>query len=139
MSTKLESETFAGKSMQAWREASNQAGSVLRAPEALDSGDYPQDIYSSLRLFRRNIAITKNHKKIITTMSRQLVTIKDDRGKPRKVEYLTYQGYYAGTTHKGQEFHSNFEIGKYKRPKIVPNDNIRYDPKTGILLVTKRY
>src|SRR5574342_1069101 len=115
MSTKLESETFAGKSMQAWREAANQAGLVLRAPEALDSGDYPQDIYSSLRLFRRNIAITKNHKKIITTMSRQLVTIKDDRGKPRKVEYLTYQGYYAGTTHRGQEFNSNFEIGKYKR------------------------
>ncbi|MDP9488708.1 MAG: hypothetical protein M3P28_00695 [Thermoproteota archaeon] len=84
MSTKLEQNTFAGKSMQAWKDQVTKAGLVLKAPVDLDSGDYPDRIYSSLRHFRRNIAITKNHKKIITTMSRQLVTTKDDKGSPGK-------------------------------------------------------
>ena len=92
MSSKLESETFAGKSMQAYREAANQAGLVLRAPQDLNSGYFPQNIYSSLRHFRRNLAITKNPKKIVTTMSRQLVTTKDDKGKPTKKEFLTIKG-----------------------------------------------
>ena len=85
----------------------------------------------SLKRFRRNIAITKDHKKIVKTMARQLVTTKDDKGRPTKKEYLTYQGYYSGTTHKGEVYDANFEIGKYQRPKIVHNGNSRYDPKTG--------
>jgi hypothetical protein len=40
-------------------------------------------------------------------------------------------GYYSGTTHKGEEHHANFLIGKYEYPKIVPNGNLTYDPKTG--------
>jgi len=131
MSTKLESETSAGKSFQAWKDQAAKAGLVLRAPLDLDPGDFPDGIYSSLRRFRRNLAITQDHKKIIRNMSRQLVTQKDDKGKPTRKEYLTYSGYYSGTTHKGEEFHASFEIGKYKRPKIVHNSGIRYDPKTG--------
>jgi len=131
MSTKLELETSAGKSFQAWKDQAAKAGLVLRAPNGLDSGDFPQGIYDSLRHFRRNVAITKDHKKIITNMSRQLVSVKDDKGRPIKKEYLTYQGYYSGITHRGEEYHANFEIGKYNVPKIVPNSNIRYDPKSG--------
>ena len=93
MSTKLETETFVGKTMQAWKDQATKAGLVLRAPLDLDSGDYPDRIYSSLRHFRRNLAITKDHKKIITTMSRQLVTTKDDKGRSIKKEFLVYQGY----------------------------------------------
>ena len=63
MSTKLEQDIFAGKSMQAWRDQATKAGLVLKAPLDLDSGDYPDRIYSSLRRFRRNLAITKDHKK----------------------------------------------------------------------------
>ena len=77
MSTKLELETSAGKSFQAWKDRAAKAGLVLRAPDGLDSGDYPENIYSSLRHFRRNVAVTKDHKKIITTMSRQLVPTKE--------------------------------------------------------------
>ena len=65
MSTKLETETFAGKTMQAWRDQATKAGLVLRAPLDLDSGDYPHGIYSSLRHFRRNLAITKDRKKLL--------------------------------------------------------------------------
>jgi hypothetical protein len=132
MSTKLESETFAGKSIQAWKDQAAKAGLVLRAPQDnTDSGDFPDHIYGSLRRFRRNIAVTKDHKKIIRNMSRQLVTTKDEKGKNTRKEYLTYSGYYSGITHKGEEYHADFEIGKYHRPKIVHNSNIRYDPKTG--------
>ena len=132
MSTELELETFASKSIQAYKEQARKAGLVLRAPEdTTESGDFPDKIYSTLRRFRRNIAITKDHKKIITTMSRQLVTQKDEKGKPTKKEYLTYQGYYSGLTHKGEEYHANFEIGKFNRPRIIHNGDIRYDPKTG--------
>src|SRR6188508_3347874 len=110
MSTKLESETFAGKSIQAWKDQAAAAGLILRAPaDQTDTGDFPENLYSQLRRFRRNIAITKDHKKIVTNMSRQLVTFKDEKGRPTKKEYLTYQGYYSGITHKGEEYQANFE------------------------------
>ena len=132
MSTKLELETFAGKSIQAWKDQAAKAGLVLRAPaDKTDSGDFPENIYSLLRRFRRNIAITKDHKKIVTHIHRQLVSTRDEKGQPIKKEYLTYLGYYSGITHKGEEYHADFEIGKYQRPKIVHNGNLRYDPKTG--------
>jgi hypothetical protein len=131
MSTKLELETSAGKSFQAWKDQAAKAGLELRAPNGLDSGDFPENIYSQLRHFRRNVAITKDHKKIITTMSRQLVPTKDDKGRTVKKEYLTYNGYFSGITHRGEEYHANFEIGIYKKPRIVPNSNLTYDPKTG--------
>jgi hypothetical protein len=132
MSTKLELETFAGKSIQAWKDQAAAAGLVLRAPaDQTDTGDFPENLYSQLRRFRRNIAITKDHKKIVTNMTRQLVTVKDEKGRPTKKEYLTYQGYYSGKTYKGEEYQANFEIGKYMKPRIVHNGNIRYDPKTG--------
>ncbi len=130
MSTNLELETSASKTIQAFKDQAAKAGLVLFADQS-DSGDFPESSYASLRRFRRNIAITKDHKKIITTISRQLVTLKDDKGRPLKKEYLTYSGYYSGTTYKGEVYDAEFEIGKFKRPKIVLNSNITYDPKTG--------
>ena len=64
-------------------------------------------------------------------MSRQLVTVRDDKGKSTRKEMLTYSGYYSGITHKGEEHHADFSIGTYQRPKIVSNGNLRYNPKTG--------
>ena len=70
MSTKLELETSAGKTIQAWKDQAAKAGLVLRAPaDQTDSGDFPENIYSLLKRFRRNIAVTKDHKKIVTTMT----------------------------------------------------------------------
>ena len=132
MSTKLETETFAAKTIQAYKDQAVKAGLKLRMPADIsDTGDFPQRIYDSLRRFRRNIAITKNHKKIVTSIHRQLVNERDEKGRPVKKEYITYQGYYRGETFKGEIFDANFEIGKYYRPKIVHNGNIRYDSKTG--------
>ena len=129
---KLELETFAGASIKAWDEAAREAGLVLRKPsDTTDTGDYPPRIYDQLRRFRRNIAITNNHKKVVTTMTRQIVNTRDNKGRPTKKEYLTYQGWYAGTTHKGEPHNADFEIGKYQKPRVVYNSNLRYDPKTG--------
>ena len=51
--------------------------------------------------------------------------------RPTKKEFLTYQGYYSGLTHRGVEHHADFEIGKYQKPKIISNPNLTYNPKTG--------
>jgi hypothetical protein len=132
LSNKLELQTFAGKTIQAYKDQAAKAGIVLRAPsDVTESGDFPRRIYDSLRHFRRNIAITQNHRKVVTSIHRQLVSERDDKGRPTKKEYIFYKGYYSGTTHKGEEYHANYEIGKYEKPKIVPNSNIRYNPKTG--------
>lgn len=129
---KLELETFAGKSIQAWKDQAAKAGLVLRAPaDVTDTGDYPPRIYSQLRYFRRNIAITQNHKKIVKSIHRKLVSTRDDKGRPTKKEYITYLGYYSGTTHKGEEYHANFEIGRYEIPKIISNPNLTYNQRTG--------
>ena len=131
--TKLELETFAGKTIQAWKDQAAKAGLVLSTKDqGQDSGDFPDRPYFSLRRFRRNIAITQGHKKIVTHMARQLVNTRDEKtGRPTKKEYLTYQGYYSGLTHRGEEHHADFEIGKYEKPKIISNPNLTYNPKTG--------
>lgn len=82
---KLESETFAGATFKAWKDQAAKAGLVLQTKnEGEDSGDLPDGPYFSLRRFRRNIAITQDHKKIVTHMARQLVNTRDDKGKPIK-------------------------------------------------------
>ena len=62
-------------------------------------------------------------------MARQLISERDPNDKPIKTERLTYIGYYSGTTRKGEEYHADFEIGRYQRPRIVHNGNITYNPK----------
>jgi len=130
---KLEADTFAGASIRAWKDQAAKAGLALRFTSTeTDSGDFPDSIYSQLRRFRRNISITQNHTKIVTSISRQLINTRDEKtGRPTKTEFITYRGFYRGTTRKGEEYHADFEIGKYQRPRIVYNSDIRYNPKTG--------
>ncbi|HSA72352.1 MAG TPA: hypothetical protein VLD84_00185 [Nitrososphaeraceae archaeon] len=129
---KLELETWAGRTIQAYKDQAAKAGLVLSsADEGQDSGDFPDRPYFTLKRFRRNIAITKNHKKIVTSMARQLVNTRNEKNRPAKKEYLTYRGYYSGLTHRGEEHHADFEIGRYEKPKIVPNGNLTYNQKTG--------
>ena len=133
MSTKLETETFAGATIQSWKDQATKAGLVLRAPVTkTESGDFPDNVYSQLRRFRTVISKSKGEpKKIITHMARQLVNTRDDKGKPTKKEYITYQGYYEVTDHRGVPFHANLEVGKYEKPKIVTNPSRKFNPETG--------
>ena len=79
--SKLELETFAGATIKAWKDQAAKAGLVLSTKdEGRDAGDFPDRPYFSLRRFRRNIAITQDHKKIVTHMIRQLVNTRDDKG-----------------------------------------------------------
>ena len=131
--SKLELETSAGKTIQAWKDQATKAGLVLRAPsDPTESGDFPDNVYGQLRRFRRIISKSKGEpKKIITHMVRQLVSTRDDKGKPTKKEYITYHGYYEVKDHRGVPDHANLEVGKYERPKIVANDNRKYNRDTG--------
>ena len=70
---KLELETSAGKTIQAYKDQAAKAGLVLQSKdEGQDSGDFPDKPYFSLRRFRRTMAITKGEpKKVVTSMHRQ--------------------------------------------------------------------
>jgi hypothetical protein len=132
--TKLELETFAGRTLQAWNDAAREAKLVLRQPaDEHDSGDYPDRIYSQLRRFRRVMSRSQGEpKRVITHMARQLVNTKDEKGRPTKKEYLTYQGYYEVTDHRGLPYQANIDAGKFEKPKIVVNPGRKYDPNTGL-------
>ena len=131
--TKLELETFAGRTIQAYKDAARQAGLVLHsANEGQDNGNFPERPYFSLRRFRRIISKSKGEpKKVVTHMARQIVNTRDDKGKPIQKEYLTYQGYYEVKDHRGVPDHANLEVGKYDRPKVVVNPSRKYNPNTG--------
>jgi hypothetical protein len=130
--TKLELETFAGATIQAWKDAAREAKLVLRASNDGDSGDYPESVYSQLRRFRTVISKSKGEpNKVITHMARQLVSTRDDKGKPVKKEYLTYQGYYEVKDFRGVPYNADLEAGKYQKPKVVVNPGRRFNPETG--------
>jgi hypothetical protein len=123
--TKLELETFAGRSIQAYKDVAREAGLVLRAPsDVADSGDFPEKIYSQLRRFRTVISKGKGEpKKIITDMHRQLVNTRDDLGKPKKTEFLTWNGYYEIKDFRHRPYNANIEAGRYQKPKVIANPN----------------
>lgn len=64
-------------------------------------------------------------------MSRQVVSVKDEKGKPTRKEVLCYSREFRAANHRGIEYGAGFEIGRFQRPKIVPNGNLTYNPKTG--------
>jgi len=130
--TKLELETFAGATIQSWKEQAAKAGLVLKMPsDNAHSGDFP-DSYSQLRRFRTIISKSKGEPiKVITHMARQLVSTRDEKGKPIKREYLTYQGYYSVQDFRGVPYHADLEAGKYQKPKVVANPGRRFNPETG--------
>ena len=131
---KLELETFAGATIQAWNDAAREAKLVLRQPEDRNgNGDYPARIYGQLRRFRKVISKSKGEpKKVVTHMHRQIVNTRDDKGKPIQKEYLTWSGYYEVIDHKGLPYQANIEAGKYEKPKIVANLNLKYSPDDGL-------
>jgi hypothetical protein len=129
--SKLETETSAAKTIQAYKDAASQIGLVLKPGDGIDNGDFPRHAYTNLRYIRRVNAIGQEHRKIIKTISRALVTQRDDKGKFTKKEVLWYTGDFKATNHRGIEYGAGFEIGKYSRPKIVPNSNLTYNQKTG--------
>jgi hypothetical protein len=131
--SKLELETSAGKTIQAWKDQAAKAGLVLHSVnEGQDSGDFPDKPYFSLRRFRRAMAISKGEpKKVVTSMHRQLVSTRDDKGHPTKKEYLTYSGYYEVKDHRGVPYNADLQAGLYEKPKIVVNPSRKFNPDTG--------
>jgi hypothetical protein len=46
--------------------------------------DFPRHAYTNLKYIRRVNAVGKEHRKIINTISRTIVTVRDEKGKPTK-------------------------------------------------------
>ena len=136
--SKLETETSAAKTIQAYKDAATEIRLVLKPGDGLNSGDYPHDAYTNFRYIRRFNAVGKEHKKIVKSVSRVLVTERDEKGRPVKKEYLYYTRDFRTTNHKGIEYQEGLTIGKYTKPRIVPNGNITFDPKTGEPIVNDK-
>jgi hypothetical protein len=84
MSTKLETETSAAKTIQAYKDTASQIGLVLEPGNGIDNGDFLRHAYTNLKYIRRVNAVGKEHRKIINTISRAIVTVRDEKGKPTK-------------------------------------------------------
>jgi hypothetical protein len=133
MSTKLELETWAGKTIQAYKDQAAKAGLVLHSVDAgQDSGNFPDRPHFSLRRFRRIMAKSKGEpKRVVTHMHRQLVSTRDSNGKPTKIEYLTYNGFFEVKDHRGVPYNADLQAGVYQRPKIIVNPGRKFNPDTG--------
>lgn len=44
---------------------------------------------------------------------------------------MWYTGDFRAANHRGIGYGAGFEIGKYDKPKIVPNGKLTFNPKTG--------
>ena len=129
---KLELEIACGLSFKAWTDLARENCIVLRQPIDLDSGDYPERIYSALRRFRRVMSIAKTEpKKVVTHIHRGLIKERDDNGRPVKREYIWYSGFYEVHDYGGIKYNADLEVGKYQKPKVVQNSSRTYDQKTG--------
>ena len=72
-----------------------------------------------LRKLDRILKTEKGIKRIINTMSRQIVRQQDKHGRSISKEVLTIGGEFKGYSWTDEEFGMSFEEGYYRKPKIV--------------------
>lgn len=119
--------TNAYKTIQEWKKAAAEAGLVLDFPK-----DFPNSAAGQLQRLRRLDGIAKGEvKKVIISMHRQKVHSKDNNGVPTTSEYLTINGQFLTKDFRGVPYSMSFEIGKYFKPNVVFNSNVKYSPDTG--------
>jgi hypothetical protein len=115
------------KTIQAWKKAATEAGLVLEFPM-----DFPKQPAGQLQRLRRLDGIAKGEvKKVITAMFRQKVHSKDKDGAPITKEYLTYNGQFETQDYRGVPYSMSWEEGKYFKPNVIFNSNVKYSPDTG--------
>ena len=112
--SKLETETSAAKTIQAYKDAASQIGLVLKPGDGIDNGDFPRHAYTNLRYIRRLNAVGKEHRKIIKTISRALVTVRDEKGKSIRKEVLWYTGDFKATNHRGIEYGQVLKLASFR-------------------------
>jgi hypothetical protein len=120
------------RTLQAYKEEYAKKGLVITKEE-----DYPQEdfhLVAKQKNFDALVDPSQGIRKIIESMIRQPVTIFDKNGKPEIKDALYYNGYWYGTSKRGEDLGAPFREGYFKRPKmsfVYTIPNAPYDPKTG--------
>jgi hypothetical protein len=120
------------KTLVAYREEFRKKGLEITKEE-----DYPKEDFHMVakqRKFDTFVDPSQGIRKVIESMVRMPITIFDKNGKPQVRDALYYNGYWYGTSKRGEDLGAPFHFGSYKKPKLgfVYRDAVNpYDPKTG--------
>ena len=120
------------RTLEAYKEEFGKKGLVITREE-----DYPQEdfhLVAKQKNFDALVDPSQGIRKIIESMIRQPVTIFDKNGKPEIKDALYYNGYWYGTSKRGEDLGAPFREGFYKKPKMsftYTNATQPYDPQTG--------
>jgi hypothetical protein len=109
---------------------------ALNKEGVFDEQKLPNAEYGQLQRLKNvdsKIKPEKGIKKIIRTMTRQVVKSFDKDGRPISKEYLTIQGEFKGYSFNDEEYGMSFEEGNYKKPTLVKQYKLgkKFDQETG--------
>ena len=123
-------QSWAYKTIQAWKKKATEAGLVLEYPY-----DFPNDPVGQLDHLRRIDGMTDLEKglveKTVTKIFRQMVNSRDSNNKPVSKEYITYSGEFNIKDRRGAPYSHEFKEGVYQEPNVVINTTRKYDQNTG--------
>jgi hypothetical protein len=120
------------RTIKAFKEEFGKKGLTITKEE-----EYPQEEFHSVakqKEFDSLVDPSQGIRKIIESMIRQPVTIFNKQGKPEIKDALYYNGYWYGSTKRGEDLGAPFHEGSYKKPKlsfIYVDSRNPYDSKTG--------
>jgi hypothetical protein len=119
--------TWAYRTVQAWKDAATEAGLVLEFPY-----NFPNTPASQLEHLRRIDSLSKGEvKKTITSMVRSTSRSTDSSTKIVVKEYLTIGGQFQVTDFRGVPYSIEVLEGVYDRPNVVRNSDQKFNPNTG--------
>lgn len=123
-------DTWAYKTIQAWKKKATEAGLVLEFPD-----DFPNDAAGQLEGLRRIDELTDLKKgpveKTVTHLFRQLVHSRDSNNRPTSKECIYTQGQFNVLDYRGAPYGYEYKEGVYQEPNVVINTSRRYDQNTG--------
>jgi hypothetical protein len=120
------------RTIQAYKEEFAKKGLV---PTSED--DYPQEDFHMVakqKNFDSLVDPSQGIRKIIESMVRQPITVFNKQGKPEIKDALYYNGYWYGTSKRGEDLGAPFREGYFKKPKlsfVYTDTTAPYDSKTG--------
>jgi hypothetical protein len=118
--------TWAAKTIQGWKDGATKAQMALYYPD-----DFPNDAAGQWDRLRKVSAMSGEQNIVVKSMFRQSMPTVDKKGKPTRKEFLTWSGELQVTNSYGIPYSMEFLIGKYNIPKVVKNNNQKWDPNTG--------
>jgi hypothetical protein len=120
------------RTIKAYKEEFEKKGLVITK-----ESEYPRQDFHEVakqKQFDRLVDPKQGIRKVISSMIRQPITVFDSKGNPQIKDALYYNGYYYGSSKRGEDLGAPFIEGYYKKPKmsfVYADATAPYDSKTG--------